>query len=208
MTLVIIARHGNTFEDGEEPRRVGKRTDLPLTAKGRQQGRSLGRYLLDHNLLPDKVYTSTLIRTQETARCALMEAGIERDLYPMAIFDEIDYGPDENQPESAVISRIGINAISNWEINSIIPDGWIANTSELLKNWDVFFKSSHIDHNLVLVLTSNGIARFAPQLADNYEKYHQNTTLKLSTGALGIIRISAEKREIIDWNIKPPPLEF
>jgi transcriptional regulator GlxA family with amidase domain len=31
MTTLIIARHGNTFEDGETPRRVGARTDLPLS---------------------------------------------------------------------------------------------------------------------------------------------------------------------------------
>ena len=43
MTRLYIARHGNTFEAGEAPRRVGRRTDLPLTAAGRAQAEALGR---------------------------------------------------------------------------------------------------------------------------------------------------------------------
>ena len=31
MTTLVVIRHGNTFEADEEPRRVGARTDLPLT---------------------------------------------------------------------------------------------------------------------------------------------------------------------------------
>ena len=34
MTRLVIVRHGNTFEAGEPPRRIGARTDLPLTATG------------------------------------------------------------------------------------------------------------------------------------------------------------------------------
>ena len=66
MTTLIIARHGNTFEDGEPPRRVGARTDLPLTNKGRMQARAVGLWLKENKLMPDVVYSSTLQRTIET----------------------------------------------------------------------------------------------------------------------------------------------
>ena len=53
MITLVIARHGNTFESGETPRRVGARTDLPLTEKGRQQAQAIGHYLKEHDLIPD-----------------------------------------------------------------------------------------------------------------------------------------------------------
>ena len=48
MTTLIIARHGNTFNPGDTPTRVGKHTDMPLVEKGEAQGRALGRYLKEH----------------------------------------------------------------------------------------------------------------------------------------------------------------
>ena len=41
MTQLLIVRHGNTFETGETPRRVGLRTDLPLSSSGRKQANAL-----------------------------------------------------------------------------------------------------------------------------------------------------------------------
>ena len=41
MTTLIIARHGNTFDKGDIPTRVGARTDLPLVEKGRAQAKAL-----------------------------------------------------------------------------------------------------------------------------------------------------------------------
>lgn len=214
MTTLIIARHGNTFEDNEPPRRVGARTDLPLTEKGRLQARALGRYLRENNLLPDVTYTSTLQRTQETAKIALAEAGLKMPTYPLAIFDEIDYGPDENQPEDAVIARIGSQAIKDWDEKSIAPKEWLVNTEEILKNWQDFLSKiaekhdtitqNQLDiHEVVLVLTSNGIARFAPQCTQNYELFVHKNTLKLSTGALGILQFSNGSWDISGWNLRP-----
>ncbi|MEJ2755717.1 MAG: histidine phosphatase family protein, partial [Gammaproteobacteria bacterium] len=116
-TRVIIARHGNTFDHGDEVRRVGRHTDLPLSSSGQKQAQQLGLHLLT---LTDEthtsaqcvsplvaVYTSSLQRTQETARIALTTAGIEIPPTPSTDFDEIDYGPDENQPETVVEKRLG-----------------------------------------------------------------------------------------------------
>ena len=115
MTTLIIVRHGNTFNKGETPTRVGARTDLPLVDKGRKQAVALGRYLKDHSLIPDAAYCSTLQRTQETAKIALSECGAKVPAYPLGIFDEVDYGPDENQTEETVINRIGAQAIQDCD---------------------------------------------------------------------------------------------
>ena len=43
--LLLLARHGNTFNKGDKIVWVGARTDLPLTAKGREQALALGQAL-------------------------------------------------------------------------------------------------------------------------------------------------------------------
>jgi len=107
MTTLIIARHGNTFTPDETPTRVGMRTDLPLVGKGWLQARAMGKHLKENDLIPDVVYSSALKRTRETADIALKEIGVHLPIYALDIFNEIDYGPDENKPEADVIARIG-----------------------------------------------------------------------------------------------------
>ena len=60
MTILIIARHGNTIEKGETPRRVGARTDLPMVDSGRVQARGIGHWLKTNGLYPEAVYSSQL----------------------------------------------------------------------------------------------------------------------------------------------------
>lgn len=121
MTILIVARHGNTFEHGEPPRRVGARTDLPLTEKGREHGRNLGTYLKKINLLPNVIYTSQLKRTMQTATEIINAAGLNVTPQPSGIFNELDYGPDENQPEETVLAQIGESALTAWEERGILP---------------------------------------------------------------------------------------
>ncbi|HVY53670.1 MAG TPA: histidine phosphatase family protein, partial [Gammaproteobacteria bacterium] len=60
MTIkLLIARHGNTFSPGDVVTRVGT-TDLPLVASGLEQGRQLGIYLKQNNLVPGVIFTSKL----------------------------------------------------------------------------------------------------------------------------------------------------
>lgn len=205
MTTLIIARHGNTFEAGETPRRVGGRTDIPLVESGRQQAIALGRYLKEHNLIPDVVYASQLKRAQETARLAIHETGVANPVYTLDIFNEIDYGPDENKTAVEVTSRIGAQAIKDWDQYCKVPDGWKVDPQQIIQNWIDFGEQirAHDDNETVLVVTSNGIARFAPHLTGQFEEFRQNNALKLSTGAIAIFRHRDGQWVIEGWNIKP-----
>lgn len=205
MTTIIIARHGNTFESGETPRRVGARTDLPLTEKGLAQGRAIGRWLKEQRMIPDAVYTSTLQRTIQTAKAAIKESGVSNPVFPLEIFNEIDYGPDENLPEDAVIARLGADALKDWDERAIVPDGWLTKPDDIIKNWIGFADqvSLHEDGETILVVTSNGIARFAPYITDDFELFRQNHDIKLSTGALGILRHDGRRWAVSEWNVRP-----
>ena len=205
MTKLIIARHGNTFGPEDTPTRVGAHTDLPLVEKGFAQGRKIGAYLKEHSLIPDVVYASALQRTQQTAQEAIKATGISNPIYQLDIFNEIDYGPDENQTEDKVIARIGEQAIKDWDEKAVVPDGWKVDPDQIIENWKGFGEQirTHDDDETVLVVTSNGIARFAPYMTGDFESFAANHAIKLSTGALAIMRYSDGAWVIEDWNVKP-----
>lgn len=204
MTKLIIARHGNTFGPNDTPTRVGARTDLPLVESGQEQAKKLGAYLKENNLTPEITYCSELKRTIETAEIALKQTSFPQPVYPLEIFNEIDYGVDENQTEDNVIARIGEQAIANWDQKAIVPEGWNFNPDACIQNWKNF--AQHIvndEQDVILVVTSNGIARFAPHIAGNFDSFADNHKIKLSTGALGILEYADNQWTVTDWNIKP-----
>lgn len=205
MTTLIIARHGNTFAPGDTVTYVGARTDLPLVESGRAQARAIGRYLKNNNLIPDVVYASALKRAQETAAIAIKETGVTNPVYALDIFNEIDYGPDENKTREAVVSRIGEEALKKWDEEGIPPQGWNVNASEMIKNWRGFADqvSAHDDDETVLVVTSNGVARFAGHLTGDFESFRRTHGLKLATGAIGMLRPSNSIWQVDLWNLKP-----
>lgn len=179
-TTLLIARHGNTFESGDTPRRVGARTDLPLTEAGREQGRALGRYLKEQGLRPDAVFVSELQRTQQTAK--------EITDLPCSVrtfLNEIDYGPDENKTEKEVIARLGTQALKDWDEKNVVPEGWLADPAEITKGWRDFTDEilEKYEGKTVLTVTSNGIARFAPPALG----IETDAKLKLPTGGLGVL---------------------
>lgn len=203
MKRLLIARHGNTFGPGDIPTRVGARTDLPLVDSGLEQARRLGRYLKEHDLIPDAVYTSELQRTRQMAEIALQEVGLEIATQANPIFNEIDYGPDENQTEDKVIARLGEQALSDWDNSAVVPDGWQVDPHRIISDWQHFAQGID-DNKTVLVITSNGIARFAPYLTGEFDAFLQNYKIKISTGALCILeKDQGANWAVKGWNIKP-----
>jgi len=204
MTTLIIARHGNTFDPDQISTRVGARTDLPLIESGEQQAARLGQWLKSKVLIPEVTYCSELQRTQETAKIAVKQVNYNQPLFPLAIFNEIDYGVDENQTEDIVIKRIGAQAIKDWDEKAIVPEGWGFDPAACIQNWKDF--AAHIvadEQDIILVVTSNGIARFAPHIAGNFEEFARNHKIKLSTGALGVLEYKNDQWVVKDWNVKP-----
>lgn len=205
MTTLIIARHGNTFGPEDTPTRVGLHTDLPLVEKGEEQARAIGKYLRENRLIPDVVYASNLQRTYQTAKIAIKESGVTNPIYQIDIFNEIDYGPDENKTEDEVIARIGADAIKDWDESATVPKGWIVDPQQIIQNWHDFADQicAHDDNETVLVVTSNGIARFAPYITGDFDGFAAQNKIKLSTGALAILKHENGRWSIKDWNVKP-----
>lgn len=197
---LIIARHGNTFNDGDTPTRVGARTDLPLVSKGEEQARALGKHLLTADLIPDVIYTSELQRTRRTAQLATAEMGVVVPSSALPFLNEIDYGPDENQTDDVVKQRIGEEALKNWDKNATMPDEWSPRPETIIGCWEFFLKKCvhELQNKKILVVTSNGIARFALNCTTNGNTF----PLKLSTGSYGLLHYR-DQWIVSDWNIRP-----
>lgn len=202
MSTILIARHGNTFEAGVIATRVGLKTDLPLAGSGRVQAENLGLYLKQHNIQPEKVYVSNLKRTQEMANIALQTANLNIKPIENSMFNEIDYGPDEGKTNEQVIERIGETALNAWEDSAIPPPGWLVDTNKIIKDWQDFANMTQ-EQQTVLVVTSNGIARFAPYLTEDFLKFSLENKIKLATGAIGSLTRHDGIWKIDFWNETP-----
>lgn len=203
MTRLVIARHGNTFGPGDVVTRVGGRTDLPLVASGLAQGHALGRHLAEQGYSFAAAICSPLKRTRQSAEAILAETGDAVKIETGAFLAEIDYGPDENRPEAEVRARIGEAALTAWEKEARVPDGWLVDPETLTASWKAFFTSVAVQwrDKDVLVVTSNGIARFALAACGA----PANVPLKLRTGAYGEIALGEEGgATLVAWDIRPP----
>jgi probable phosphoglycerate mutase len=205
MLNLLIARHGNTFDKGDVIRRVGLQTDIPLSNSGKEQAYDLGAYLIKHYPKIDRVYSSELIRTKETAELALNQYAPPPKPTSIAILNEIDYGIDDGKPEKEVISRIGEKALHDWDTHAVLPDGWLFSKEKTMKEIQQFtsslIKKRH--DKTVLIITSNGIARFFPMILQDFEGFKQKHSLKLKTGHLASFSYSDTVWTCDYWGVKP-----
>ncbi len=200
-TRLVILRHGATFDPGDEVLRIGARTDLPLSATGRAQAAAAADRLAAIGFAFVRVYSSPLRRAIETAetvaaRCA---PGVVIEKIPM--LTEIDYGPDEGAPETSVVDRIGADAIARWEAGAAIPPGWRVDPGALTAGWRDIFDNAAGTRGPMLAVTSNGVARFALDAADDASSAPAR---KLRTAAYGLVEIDADgATKIAEWNVGP-----
>ncbi len=204
MTRLIIARHGNTFDKGDTILRVGARTDLPLSSSGILQADNLGKFLEQKNLIPDIVFVSELKRVKETANHALSIMQLKPKILETNIFNEVDYGQDDGKTEAEVILRIGQSAMDKWESDGILPNGWITNPKIIIQNWISFGEEiiKNYKDKTILVVTSNGIARFAPHLTGEFDNFKKDNKIKLATGACSLLVNKDNKWNIDFWGQK------
>ena len=235
-TKLIVARHGNTFTKSQTPTRVGANTDLPLVEYDRAT--AIGKYLKQTNQVPDVVFTSPLSRTIQTAMYVMKALGKQHyDLKVTSLFTEIDYGPDENKTEDEVEYRLGLayleseaknsttfsekqikqygkDQIKLWNAKAIVPYGWNVNPNTIIEQWRTFgirLVKEYLNQT-VLVLTSNGIARFSPWLlVDCYDFISKKESLKITTGGISTFKTVEVTNGIQDsyvwqnllWNFSP-----
>jgi len=200
MARIIVCRHGNTFDKGDVVTRVGGRTDLPLSTSGEAQAAALAEHFAGTRFAA--AFCSSLQRTRATAEAILGACPDAPALEVLPFLTEIDYGPDENAAEEDVVARIGEAAMQAWEEDSVPPDGWIVDTAAIHTGWRALLANAAQlpEQETLLVVTSNGIARFLPDVVDELPEGLQP---KLKTGAWGVVICNARGSRITDWNRRP-----
>ncbi|MGJ0507215.1 MAG: histidine phosphatase family protein [Methylocystis sp.] len=203
MTLLILARHGNTFEPGQQAVWVGARSDLPLTSKGREQAAALGRALLHAGLAPARTITGPLRRTRETASIAIAEAGgspeqIEID----ERLREIDYGAWEGKSSDDIRLEGAGAELHAWETDGVWPAnaGWPSSREAYLQSLAGVLRSVRESRREPsLIVSSNGLFRLlAGALAG------PTFAGKMATGRLALLRLPGEdEAQILGWNLSP-----
>lgn len=204
-TRITIVRHGNTFLQNEVPRRIGRSTDIPLVEKGRQQALALADFFRSEPIRFDQVLVSPLQRTRETAALIISDYHQPPPVMTCEWLAEVDHGPDENQSEETIIARIGTAALSAWEKQAVPPPGWRVDSEARLTAWRTLFAADADGAPRdILVVTSNGAARFALMATDAlWEQAHMLPHLKLRTGAWGRIVVMDGRVSLEAWNQLP-----
>jgi probable phosphoglycerate mutase len=193
---LIIVRHGNTFESGDVVTRVGGRTDLPLSPSGVRQAEALAQHFASMPFATAR--SGPLKRTRATAAAILAAQASPPELVTELFLREIDYGPDENLPEADVLARVGVAALEAWEQHSLPPPGWRVDPQALIGNWQELFAELRDEAGDHLVVTSNGVARFALAAAGL-----ARGDAKLRTGAFGVVELEGEGVAARVWNVRP-----
>lgn len=202
MPVLILARHGNTFEKGQTPTMVGARTDMPLTQEGEAQGHALAEKLASYFPLGG-IITGPLIRTKRFAEIISQKANnvfvIDERL------TEVDYGLWENKTSADIAAQYGPEILENWEKEGIWPQdmNWAPSEEKLKRNIHMFLDEQHkklLGHGALnrVVITSNGILRFVYR---HLTDHAPDAAAKVKTGNYCVLMPTQEEWKIEGWNL-------
>ncbi len=207
--LLLLARHGNTFEAGEAATWVGARTDLPLTAKGREQADALGAALEPLQPRLKRVIAGPLRRTREHAAIAARRLGFDASAGIDERLREIDYGAWENKTSDEIREAGGEAELAAWDKRGVWPStpGWspppdaIANNAAAAANE---LAAALSGEDAALAVTSNGIVRFFLKLVPGaFGAMQADGALKVATGNCCALAFENGAWRVAFWN-RPP----
>lgn len=166
MSLIAIVRHGST--EWNEAKRLQGQTDVPLSAKGREQ---VGRWRLPHDLTVDRWVASPLSRAQQTAEILGLAPAVEpaliemdwgtwegksihelRDIYGQEEIDRrtakgLDLRPHEGESPREVRERVGawaaLQAEAGAPVGAVAHQGIIRALMSLATGWHMIGKPPH-----------------------------------------------------------------
>ena len=184
VTRLVVLRHGQT-EWSLSGRHTG-RSDIPLTQEGRRQAAAAASRL--EGLAFDRVWTSPLSRTTETARLAGLH-----DAEPRNDLAEWDYG--EYDGRTTVEIREGR---PGWEI---FRDGVVGGESieEVTERVDRVIEDARSIAGDVLVVSHGHLSRVLTARWLGLDASH-GRTFSISPASLSILGWKRELPVVLRWN--------
>jgi probable phosphoglycerate mutase len=202
MSVLILARHGNTFEKGMASTMVGARTDMNLTAEGEAQGEALTDMIAAKYMPLGGIITGSLLRTKRFAE--MMGKKASNVFIVDERLTEIDYGLWENKTSEEIIATYGSELLEKWEKEGLFPEGmnWAPSQEKLERNVQRFLEEQHkilSKENALnrVVFTSNGILRFVYGALVGRPP---DAEAKVKTGRFCVLAPTAAGWTIQSWN--------
>jgi broad specificity phosphatase PhoE len=206
---LILARHGNTFQPGEQAVWVGRKEDLPLVPEGEAQARLLANALKAAGIRPAAVYCGPLLRTRSFASMIVEDLR----LHSVAIEDErlaeIDYGAWGGLTNEQIVQRYGADPLLAWQNESRWPAGagWQPGENAVIERINSLIThmlDRHAAGESILVVSSNGILRYFLKLMPGmFEQQLRASALKVATGHICLLSYERGQFRLGYWNQDP-----
>ncbi len=201
---ILLARHGNTFEEGKTPVWIGKTNDLPLTAEGEAQAHRLGAAMRRQQLFPDAIFCGTLQRTRRFAQIVVDEIAADDTARIDSRLDEIDYGDWAGRSNAEIEARsIWRNELKAWNEHGVWPASanWHDSEAEVAGRIESLLTgliTRYSTEARLLLVTSNGILRFFAKAGGLPAE-----AAKMKTGHLGKLIVAEDAFTLAYWNRVP-----
>ena len=194
MTRLYIVRHGQT--DWNAAGRITTRTDRPLTTRGEEQARELGRFLTSRGVHFDAAFASSTQRARRTAELALAQMG-RADLTvisePLAL--EPDAGPFEGWTEPEIATDSGAQA---WRAGEHIP-GAEHDSDAVLRALELLENLSALAGNVLLVSHGHFIRLLIAHAVLDIPM-GQSPRIKIRNGSPSIIELDGPRARLAALN--------
>jgi len=202
VSLLLLARHGNTFGPGDKIVWVGAKEDLPLVKSGDAQAAALGEALREQSISPARLVSGPLKRTRRAADIVKAITMSDADIAIDSRLTEIDYGKWGGRTDDEITHTFGPDAIPNWREHHKRPDnaGWSPDDQTLKSNALGVLEDMATGELPALVITSNGILRYFHAVIGF------NGDAKVKTGHVCAARKTAEGWTPLIWNVHPDSL--
>ncbi len=206
--LLLLARHGNTFEQGETAVWVGARTDLPLTAKGREQAAALGAGLAPIGPRIKRIVSGPLRRTREHAGILARALNFEPPVEIDERLREIDYGLWEGKSAQEIEAFGGGAELAAWNERGVWPSSpaWSPSAETITANAAALAQdlaAATPAGDAALLVTSNGVLKFFLKLVPGAFESAEHGALKVATGHCCALTWEAGGWKVAFWN-RPP----
>jgi broad specificity phosphatase PhoE len=209
--LLILARHGNTFNGDEKVYRVGNVQDLPLVEKGLEQAQCFVTALLEKNIKPAAVYCGPLQRTRKFAEIIVAQLDLLNSSIVDSRLDELSYGAWAGLGDDEIKNKFGME-LDLWEKHGRWPrdSKWPETEKGVVQQVRAFAKELAEKYNpedVVIAVSSNGKIRYFLKLVENeFEDRLKSGNIKVGTGNVCVIAFDGGKFELVAWNINPAEL--
>jgi probable phosphoglycerate mutase len=196
--LVILCRHGNTFNKGDKVVMVGAREDLPLTARGIEQATEVGKALAIAGVSPSRIVSGPLRRTKVFAEILQAETKAAASIEIDNRLCEFDYGAWSGLSNEEIVALSGKDALEAWQERSVRPSGvtFVPSQDQAREEARALLRDLESDSGPAVIVTSNGRLRELGLLLSTTPQ-----SFKVGTGHACIVDRDGGAWRILGWDL-------